>query len=85
MTILVYLYTTVTFFYISEEMYDYGVNSYDSDVVGENTCKTLVKCFVNMLDDGIRNGGGIGDSTQPVHYNEMTEKYLFKLAHDASF
>lgn len=38
-----------------------------------------------MLDKGMRFGGGIGDSSEPVHFHDDVEKYLFKLAHDASF
>ena len=85
MVILVYLYTTMTFFYIQDEMYDYDVNAYDSDIVGENNCRSMIMCFVTTLDRGLRFGGGIGDATQPIHYNDLTEKYGFKLAHDATF
>lgn len=69
LVIIVYVYTTLTFFYIQEHMYDYDVNSYDSDVVGENNCLTMFQCFVTMLDKGLRFGGGIGDVTEPIHYN----------------
>mmetsp|Transcript_11845 Transcript_11845/g.18237 ORF Transcript_11845/g.18237 Transcript_11845/m.18237 type:complete len:236 (-) Transcript_11845:34-741(-) len=66
-------------------MYDYGINEYDSDIVGENNCNSMFQCFVTTLDKGMRNGGGIGDITEPIHFNDETEKYLFKLVHDASF
>ena len=38
-----------------------------------------------MLDKGLRFGGGIGDITEPIHYNDATEHYAVKLAHDATF
>lgn len=85
MVIVVYLYTSLTFFYIQDEMYSYDVNSYDSDIVGENFCGSMRHCLTNMLDDGLRNGGGIGDATQPIHFNDDPQKYGFKLAHDATF
>ena len=85
MIIIVYLYTSMTFFYIQDEMFSYDVNGYDSDVVGENFCGSMSHCFVNMLDDGLRNGGGIGDATQPIHYNDMPTKYGLKLLHDSTF
>lgn len=66
-------------------MYDWGVNAYDSDIVGENNCISMFQCFVTMLDKGLRFGGGIGDVTEPIHYNNAREKYWFKLVHDASF
>jgi hypothetical protein len=37
------------------------------------------------MDAGLRNGGGIGDTTEPIHYNDLTETYFFKLCHDATF
>ena len=39
--IIVYIFTSYTFFYIQDNMYDYGINEYDSDIVGENNCKTM--------------------------------------------
>jgi len=33
----------------------------------------------------MRNGGGVGDITEPVHYNDEMEKYIIKLCHDATF
>ena len=38
-----------------------------------------------MLDKGLRFGGGIGDVTEPIHYNDEGEKYGVKLFHDATF
>jgi len=66
-------------------MYDYDINGYDSDLVGENNCKTMYQCFTTMLDKGLRFGGGIGDVTEPIHYNDETEYYTLKLFHDATF
>lgn len=40
---------------------------------------------MTALDKGMRNGGGLGDITEPINYLDETEKYLFKLVHDASF
>lgn len=41
MMILIYIYCSLTFFYMQDGMYDYGVNAYDSDVVGENNCQSM--------------------------------------------
>ena len=38
MMVLMYIYTSLSFFYIQDGMYDFGINAYDSDVVGENIC-----------------------------------------------
>lgn len=85
LAIIIYIFTMITFFYIQDNMYDWGVNAYDSDIVGENNCLSMFQCFVTMIDKGLRFGGGIGDITEPIHYNNMREHYFVKLAHDASF
>ena len=66
-------------------MYDYGINEYDSDIVGENNCISMFQCFVSMMDKGLRFGGGIGDVTEPIHFNDQREIYLVKLFHDFHF
>ena len=38
-----------------------------------------------MMDKGLRFGGGIGDVTEPIHFNDTGEIYLVKLFHDFSF
>ena len=39
--IIVYVFTSMTFFYLQDSMYDLGINAYDSDIVGENNCLTM--------------------------------------------
>ena len=85
LAIIIYIFTMITFFYVQDNMYDWGVNAYDSDIVGENNCISMAQCFVTMIDKGLRFGGGIGDITEPIHFNNMREHYFVKLAHDASF
>lgn len=41
LVIIVYVYTSWTFFYIQDNMYDWDVNGYDSDIVGENNCISM--------------------------------------------
>ena len=38
-----------------------------------------------MMDKGLRFGGGIGDVTEPIHFNHQGEIYLVKLFHDFNF
>jgi len=40
--IIVYIFTSLTFFYIQENMYDYTINAFDSDIVGENICLNMI-------------------------------------------
>lgn len=66
-------------------MYDYSINSYDSDIVGENNCQSIFQCYVTLIDKGTRFGGGSGDITEPIHFNDEPEKYGFKFVHDFLF
>lgn len=63
MLILMYIYTTITFFYIMETVYDYDINENDSDLTGENRCTSMIECFMTVVDIGLIAGGGIGDYT----------------------
>ena len=40
--IIIYLYATVSFFYLQDTVYDYTINQYDSDKVGENRCHSMI-------------------------------------------
>jgi hypothetical protein len=42
MIIIVYIFTSLTFFYLQDMMYDYDINAYDSDIVGENNCLSMI-------------------------------------------
>jgi hypothetical protein len=45
----------------------------------------MLQCFMTMLDKGLVMGGGIGDYTEPIHYNKDIGKYYVKLANDQMF
>ena len=83
--LIIYIFTSITFFYIQQYMYDYDINGYDSDTLGENNCLSMFQCLVTFVDKGLRMGGGIGDITEVTHYNDETELYIFKLVHDSTF
>lgn len=85
MLILMYIYTTITFFYIMETVYDYDINADDSDLTGENRCKSMIECFMTVVDIGLIAGGGIGDYTEQIHYTQETQKFGVKFIFDVSF
>jgi len=68
MLIVLYIYTTITFFYIMETTYDFGINNLDSDTLGENKCKSMIECYMTVVDRGLLLGGGTGDYTNQVNY-----------------
>jgi len=82
--VILYIYATINFFYISDTIYDYGVNAFDSDWVGENMCESMFFCYVTIIDKGLTLGGGIGDYTEAQNYKN-TQDYFVKLFNDASF
>lgn len=83
--VIIYIFTTISFFYLQDTIYDYDINLFESDWVGENRCISMISCFITMLDKGLILGGGIGDYTEAVHYADEPQKYFVKLFHDASF
>ena len=83
--VIIYIFTTISFFYLQDTLYDYAINAFDSDWVGENMCESMFQCYLTIIDKGLTLGGGIGDYTESVNYRDETIKYYVKLAHDASF
>ena len=75
----------MTFFYLQDTLYDYTVNAFDSDWVGENFCESMFQCYGTVFNQGLLLGGGIGDYTEAINYADTFDKYNVKLFHDASF
>jgi len=65
---IIFIYSTIGFFYLQDTFVDYNVDKYDNDNIGENMCSNMLQCFVTCVNLGLRNGGGIGDSTMPIGY-----------------
>jgi len=36
--IVMYIFTAISFFYLQDTDYDYNINPYDSDLIGEQRC-----------------------------------------------
>jgi hypothetical protein len=85
MLIVLYIYTTVTFFYIMDTTYDFGINNLDSDTLGQNRCTSMIECYMTVVDRGLLLGGGTGDYTNQVHYADEPQKFVIKFFVDVSF
>lgn len=67
--ILIYFFSILGFTYFKDEFYVEGTkfvlnnstNFYEMEDIEENTCQTLYMCLITVLNNGLRNGGGIGD------------------------
>ena len=80
---IIFIYTTIGFFYLQDTYVDLNVNKFE-EVPNENFCTTMLQCFVKMADIGLRSGGGIGDATLPITYDN-NEMFFVKFAFDCSF
>jgi len=55
----------------------------DADTIKERSCDTLSLCFLTILNQGLRNGGGIGDVLRPPSNTEPL--YLIRVLYDMVF
>lgn len=83
MIVIIYIYTTIGFFYLQDLFVDTGVNKFENNP-NENFCRTLLECFVVHVNLGLRAGGGIGDVDLPITY-DLNEEYFVKLFYDTLF
>lgn len=72
--IVVHCYTTL--------MAEYFYNRLDLPSPDPQVCETLSTCFVYMVNQGLRNGGGIGDSMkpEPLHTGSFFAKNMYELS-----
>ena len=66
------IYSTIGFFFLNDTF----VNSNDNN----RLCETAFACFINVLNFGIRSGGGIGDVIQPIPYEGHNTASFFWMA-----
>lgn len=53
----------------------------DEAFSGRDTCQTLRECYLNVIDLGQRNGGGIADSLMFIGWDDpkFISRYVFDL------
>ena len=56
---------------------------FEQEMVKERSCDTLWMCIITTLNQGLRNGGGIGDVLRPPSSNEPF--YTLRLIYDMLF
>ena len=59
--------------------------SQEIEYMDDNVCKTLIFCFLNSLDSGLRARGGIADSAIRLSYARNRDHYLRRLIMDDFF
>ncbi|CAG7731913.1 unnamed protein product [Allacma fusca] len=90
--ILVYLFSIVGFIYFQDDFLvpvdlignenDTGVSD-GGEEVKENVCDTLLMCIITTLNQGLRNGGGIGDVLRSPSKTEFS--YAGRVLYDMLF
>jgi hypothetical protein len=73
--IMTYIYTILQFFYYFDNFSDYFGNS--------KPCSTLINCYMNVINYGIRYGGGLGENTKYVP--EYISYYEYALIYNLTF
>ncbi|KAI1309033.1 Ryanodine receptor [Halotydeus destructor] len=79
LTIIVYIYTVIAFnffrkFYVQE--------GEDEEAEPDRKCHNMLNCFVFMLYQGVRAGGGIGDVIEPPDGDEFE---MYRIVFDITF
>ena len=79
MIIVIYIFSNFAFFFFNHD-YEKEIE-YQPD----NLCKTLVFCFLNAMDSGLRARGGIGDSGTRISFKKNKSHYLKRIIMDDFF
>lgn len=69
------LYSTIGFFFINDSMVQDDAR----------ICVNNFECFLNVLNIGLRAGGGIADGIKHQPYDEGHEKWVGRILYDLSF
>eukprot|EP01059_Diplonema_ambulator_P003242 TRINITY_DN1291_c0_g1_i1.p1 TRINITY_DN1291_c0_g1~~TRINITY_DN1291_c0_g1_i1.p1 ORF type:complete len:769 (+),score=239.69 TRINITY_DN1291_c0_g1_i1:1001-3307(+) len=73
--IVIYVFSVIGFLFFQEDFHRYA-----------DTCTSMLQCFVHILFNGIREGGGIGDLMQSSAENHgMGLLYGFRASFDFTF
>ena len=77
--IIMYLFSNMAYFFFNQDF------SQEIEYMDDNVCKTLIFCFLNALDSGLRARGGIGDSGIRLSYSRNKRHYIRRLIMDDFF
>ena len=71
--------SNIAFFYYNSD-YEQELDYYD-----DNVCKSLIFCFLNSVDSGLRARGGIGDSGKRISFMRNKSHYIERVILDDIF
>ena len=77
--IIMYAFSNFAYFFFNDDFIQ-SINYLE-----DNVCKTLIFCFLNTLDSGLRARGGIGDSAIRISYKLNKSHYIQRILMDDTF
>ena len=86
-SILIYLFAIIIFLFFQEQcIKEIEDLSNDGEPIVENHCETLILAIITTFNEGLRNGGGIGDYLIPLsqHHDQVNHGFqdvLFSTSH----
>ena len=84
--LVVYLFMWVTYFYMADLfVFDNVLEKSSGAEINESFCYSSLQCFLFMLNQGVRSGGGIGDVIEKVSYQSDVWFFLFRFGYDMLF
>ena len=75
-SILIYLFAIIIFLFFQEQcIKEIEDLSNDGEPIVENHCETLILAIITTFNEGLRNGGGIGDYLIPLsqHHDQVNQ------------
>lgn len=66
--ILIYLFSIIGFLFFQDQC-EVDIQLSNGTEITENHCETLRMALATTLNEGLRNGGGIGDFLRPLSQN----------------
>ena len=78
-SILIYLFAIIIFLFFQEQcIKEIEDLSNDGEPIVENHCETLILAIITTFNEGLRNGGGIGDYLIPLSQHHDQVNHGFK-------
>ena len=84
--LIVYLFMWVTYFYMADLFsFDDILERSSEETISESFCYSSLQCYLFILNQGVRAGGGIGDIIAKVSYQSDVGFFLLRFIYDVLF
>ena len=84
--LIVYLFMWVTYFYMADLFsFDDILERSSEETISESFCYSSLQCYLFILNQGVRAGGGIGDIIAKVSYQSDVGFFVLRFIYDMLF